>query len=84
MSKALLLILFFTAIVLSAVYFLNSDINPNVISYDHTIVNVIQDNGGIKGEFTAPNNYLGLLTLRFDNKDIIEKIGIQNQRKTKR
>ncbi len=73
MSKALLLILFFTAIVLSAVYFLNSDINPNVISYDHTIVNVIQDNGGIKGEFTAPNNYLGLLTLRFDNKDIIEK-----------
>ena len=73
MSKAVPLALFLTAIILSIVYFLNSDINPNIISYDHSVANVVQSNGGVRGEFTASNNYLGLLTVRFDNKDIIEK-----------
>lgn len=66
------LFLFILAVGLSIVYFLNSDINPNIISYNHSVGSVIQDGGGIRGEFTAPSNYLGLLTVRFDNKDIIE------------
>lgn len=73
MSKALPFILFLTAIVLSAIYFLNSDINPNVISYGPPVANIVQSNEGVRGEFMASDNYLGLLTLRFDNKEIIEK-----------
>ena len=76
MSKSFPLILFLSAIILSAVYFLNSDINPNVVSYNPPVANIIQGNGGIRGEFIASSNYLGLLTLRFDNKDIIEKNSI--------
>lgn len=72
MFKAIPPVLFLVAIILSVAYFLNSDINPNVVSYDHSVVNVVRNNGGIRGVFTASNNYLGLLTLRFDNKDIIE------------
>lgn len=73
MSKALPLILFLTAIILSCIYFLNSDINPNVISYGPAVINIAQSNRGVRGEFIASDNYLGLLTLRFDNKEIIEK-----------
>lgn len=73
MPKVISLILFISALALSAVYFLNSDINPNVISYDHLVENVVHTSGGVRGEFTARNNYLGLLTIQFDNKDIIEK-----------
>lgn len=74
MKKILIsLLLFVLSLSLSFIYFLNSDINPNIISYDHPVKNIIQNNGGLKGEFTAQNNYLGLLTIRFDNKDIIEK-----------
>jgi len=76
MSKVISPILFISALILSAVYFLNSDINPNVVSYDHLTMNVVRSNGGVRGEFTAPYNYLGLLTLSFDNKEIIEKKSI--------
>lgn len=76
MSKTLPFVLFLVAIFLSCIYFLNSDINPNVISHDHPLNNVVLSNGGVRGEFTASSNYLGLLTLRFDNKDIIEKKSI--------
>lgn len=73
MKKTVISILLFVAgIFLSCIYFLNSDINPNIISYNHPVGSAIQDGGGVRGEFTAPNNYLGLLTIRFDNKDIIE------------
>lgn len=74
MKKAVIsILLFVSGIFLSCIYFLNSDINPNIISYNHSVGSVIQDGGGIRGEFTAPSNYLGLLTIRFDNKEIIEK-----------
>jgi len=73
MSKAYPFIFFLAAMLLSCIYFLNSDINPNVVSYNPPVANIVQGNGGLRGEFTAFSNYLGLLTLRFDNKDIIEK-----------
>ncbi len=74
MKKTVISILLFAlGIFLSCIYFLNSDINPNIISYNHPVDSVIQDRGGIRGEFTARNNYLGLLTVRFDNEEIIEK-----------
>lgn len=76
MPKVISLILFISALALSVIYFLNSDINPNVISYDHSAVNIVQSNGGVRGEFMASDNFLGLLTLRFDNKEIIEKKSI--------
>jgi len=69
----IILFLFIFGIGLSCIYFLNSDINPNIISYNHSVNNIVQDKGGIRGEFIAANNYLGVLTLRFDNKDVVEK-----------
>ncbi len=67
------LFLFILGLGLSCIYFFNSDVNPNVISHDHQIRNLTQDNKGIRGEFRSADNYLGILTIRFDNKEIIEK-----------
>ncbi|MCX6732301.1 MAG: hypothetical protein NTV98_02060, partial [Candidatus Roizmanbacteria bacterium] len=54
---------------LSIVFFFNSDINPNVLSYNHTTNNVYENYSAVKGKFIAQNNYLGLVTLRFNNTE---------------
>ena len=55
------------AIVLSLVYIFNSNIAPNIFSYRHN-TNSVQNMGEvIKGEFTAQENYLGILSVRFEN-----------------
>src|SRR3989338_165248 len=59
----------FSGVILSFVYFFNSDINPNVISINHSVTSV-QDKGGVvSGTFTAQENYLGVVTVRFDKKE---------------
>jgi len=63
-----MLILLSTSILLSIIYFFNSDINTNVLSFNHSTNSIQNNNGVITGKFTAQENYLGIITVWFDNK----------------
>jgi len=65
------IVLLFAGAILSIVYFLNSDLNLKVLSHNESKYDIRNDDGIIKGEFTASDNYLGIISLRFNNKEII-------------
>lgn len=65
--------LFIFGIALSFIYFVNSGINPNVLSYNHNNLNIVQDKNGLtRGTITAQENYFGILTIQFDKKRLID------------
>lgn len=64
------LVLFFVAMVLSIIFFFNSDINPNILSQNELIKNIHQDNNLISGKFKASDNYLGIITIRFNKENL--------------
>lgn len=56
----------FVALLFSLAFFFNSDINPNILPFNHPTTNIINNNGIISGRFTAAENYLGIISVRFD------------------
>lgn len=52
---------------LSVISLFNSDINPNIHSYNHEAGVIKNTNGIISGKFTANDDYLSLITVKFDN-----------------
>jgi len=62
-------ILISVALTVSIIFFFNSDINPNILSVNHFTNNIKNNNGGVSGTFTAQDNYLGIITVRFDKKE---------------
>lgn len=58
-----------TALILTTVFFFNSDINPNVLSANHSNNSIQNKRGVISGKFTAQENFLGIVTIRFNNKE---------------
>lgn len=65
------LVLFFVGIALFFVYFFNSDINPNILSFNHSSLNLKNNKEVVSGTFTAQENYLGIITVRFDKKEVL-------------
>jgi len=63
------LVLFFLCILLTLLFFFNSDINPNISSHNEPSSQISQKNGTISGKFKASDDYLGILSIRFDNKE---------------
>ena len=61
----------FAGVVLSFVYLFNSDINSNVIHVNHSASNVENTRGVVSGKFTAQGNYLGIVTIRFAKKKLL-------------
>lgn len=62
------LILVLIALILSAAYFFNSDISPRILSFNHSTKNVQSDHGVVRGTFNAQENYLSIVTVRFEKK----------------
>lgn len=58
-------------IILSITYFFNSDINPNIRSFNHKSSSIYAERGVIKGTITANDNFLSLLTVRFANTEVL-------------
>ena len=67
------LILVFISILLSIIFFFNSDINPNILSHNESANNIAIKNSIISGKFKAVDNYLGIISVRFDEKNIIDE-----------
>lgn len=63
-------LLFILSLGLSLVYFLNSDINPNIRSHNESSLDIIQKNNVISGKFKSSDNYLGIISVRFRNESI--------------
>jgi hypothetical protein len=63
-------LLFILSLGLSLVYFLNSDINPNIRSHDESSLDIIQKNNVISGKFKSSDNYLGIISVRLRNESI--------------
>lgn len=64
------LIFLLTALFLSTIFFFNSDINPNILSHNESVSNIIKKNNIISGKFKASNNYLGIISLRFNKENL--------------
>lgn len=68
--------LFIFGLGLSLIYFLNSDINPNIRSHNESSLDIIQKNNVISGKFRAMDNYLGIITVRFEKKNFSDEDSI--------
>jgi hypothetical protein len=64
------LFLAFIGLFLSINFFFNSDINPNVLSHNETADKVISKNNIISGKFKASDNYLGIISVRFNKENL--------------
>ena len=65
------LLLLLASISLSIVFFFNSDINPNIRSYNHESTSIRSNGGVIAGKIISNDNYLSLLTVRFANTEVL-------------
>lgn len=63
------ILLIMCGIILSIIYFFNSDINPNIRSFDHNSSSIYVENGVVKGTINADADYLSLITVRFANTE---------------
>ena len=63
-------ILFSVMMFLSITFFFNSDINPNILSHNETADKVISKNNIISGKFKASDNYLGIISVRFNKENL--------------
>ena len=73
--------LFILSLGLSLVYFLNSDINPNIRSHNESSFDIIQNNNVISGKFKATGDYLAIVSVRFEKKNFSDEdsvFGIKN------
>jgi len=61
-------LLVFSAFVLSQIYFLNLDTNPNILSQNDIPKNFIQTKDYLRGEIHADENYLGILKVTFERQ----------------
>ncbi len=68
------LIFLFLGLLLSFYYLFNSDINPLVFSQNHSVDLIKNLNTKIIGRITSTDNYLGIISIRFNQKQI-QKIG---------
>jgi len=64
------LFLAFIGLFLSIIFFFNSDINPNVLPHNETADKVISKNDIISGKFKASDNYLGIISVRFNKENL--------------
>lgn len=70
------LILFGLSIILSVIFFLNNDLNPNILLHNESTKALSQKNNVISGKFRSFDNYLGIINLRFDQKKLIQEDSI--------
>ena len=64
------LILLLAAVFLSVIFFFNSDLNPNVLSHNESGQKIIKTNNSISGKFKASDNYLGIISVRFNKENL--------------
>ncbi|MEI6774568.1 MAG: hypothetical protein WCL18_07470 [bacterium] len=55
-------------LILSILYYFNSDINPTVLSFNHSSKDIHGSASSIKGRFTAQENYLGIVTVQLNDE----------------
>ncbi|MFZ2072730.1 MAG: hypothetical protein WAV10_03575 [Minisyncoccia bacterium] len=69
----ILISIFSIGLILSHVKIFNSDTNPNVVSYNHVNTYSNSQNNIITGNFTATENYLGIVKVRINNNNKLPK-----------
>jgi len=57
------------SITLTLLFFFNSDINPNIFSFNHQNYTLQHIEKGIRGVFTAQDNYLGIVKVRLKRSE---------------
>jgi len=69
-------VLLFIGAFLVVTFYFNLDINPNVISVNQKNNSIKNNKGVISGKFTATEDYLGIISIRFDDTHRVKEDAI--------